>query len=160
MTKFKFHLGLLGIALACITGQSASAQDAVADNHAEPERRAAPGHGKETFVRENDTDHDGRVTSAEFTAARAAKYRTFDLDGDGKVSEADYVGEFAGRFSPDTKVPDGQLKQAHVRFGVLDTDKDGTLTLAEFNASGERMFKKLDSNGNGIIDVADASGSY
>jgi Ca2+-binding EF-hand superfamily protein len=161
MTKFKFPAGMLGIALAAAAGQMASAQEApaVAD-HGEPERRAAPGHGKNAFVGENDTDHDGSVTLAEFTAARGAKYRTFDLNGDGKVTEAEYVGEFSSRFANDAKVPEGQLKQAHVRFGVLDTDKDGNMTLAEFNASGERMFKKLDSNGDGVVDASDASGSY
>lgn len=160
MTKIKLHAGLaLALTLAASQGAFAQAAPAAA-NHGEPERRAAPGHGKGAFVRENDTDHDGRVTAAEFTAARAAKYRTFDLDGDGKVSEAEYVGEFAGRFGKDAKVPEGQLKQAHVRFGVLDTDKDANMTLAEFSKSGERMFEKLDSNGDGVVDAADVSGSY
>lgn len=156
---------LAGIALTCAVPQFAFAQDAAGTPaHGEPERRAAPGHGKDAFLRENDTDHDGRVTAAEFAAARAAKYRTFDLDGDGRVSEAEYVGEFSARFEKDAsgkpKLPEGQLKQAHVRFGVLDTDKDGNLSLAEFNASGERMFDRLDSNGDGVVDAADGSASY
>ncbi|PNU06653.1 EF-hand domain-containing protein [Novosphingobium guangzhouense] len=152
MTKTHFSTGIAALALALAASQGAAAQS-------NEERRAAPGHGKEAFLRENDSDHDGRVTAAEFTAARTAKYHTFDLDGDGKVSEAEYVGEFTARFK-DAKVPEGQLKQAHVRFGVLDTDKDGNLSLAEFNASGDRMFKKLDSNGDGVVDAADTSGSY
>ncbi|MEE4453294.1 EF-hand domain-containing protein [Novosphingobium resinovorum] len=159
MTKTLIYAGL---ALALASPQAAFAQDAAGDHagHTETERRVAPGHGKDAFVRENDTDHDGRVTAAEFAAARAAKYKTFDLDGDGKVSEAEYVGEFTARFGKDAAVPEGQLKQAHVRFGVLDTDKDGNLTLAEFNASGERMFEKLDTNGDGVVDAKDSSGSY
>lgn len=159
MTKIRL---IAGFVLALTASQGALAQSA--PQKAAEERRAAPGHGKEAFLRENDADHDGRVTAAEFAAARAAKYRTFDLDGDGKVSEADYVGEFTGRFSKDkpapAKVPEGQVKQAHVRFGVLDTDKDGNLTLEEFNASGERMFERLDTNGDGVVDAADTSGSY
>ena len=153
----KIYTGLASIALALVASQSAFAQDA---GHGEPERRAAPGHGKGAFIKENDTDNDGRVTAAEFTAARTAKYATFDLNADGKVTEAEYVGEFSARLGKGATVPEGQLKQAHVRFGVLDTDKDGNMTLAEFNASGDRMFKKLDSNGDGIVDVADTPGSY
>lgn len=125
---------------------------------------AGPGHGKQTFVTENDGNGDGRVTAEEFAAARARKYATFDLDGDGKVNEADYVGEFSARFGKAGKtpasVPAGQLKQAHVRFGVLDTDTDGSLTLAEFHASGERMFERLDSNGDGVVDAADTARSF
>lgn len=50
--------------------------------------------------------------------------------------------------------------QAHVRFAVLDSDKDGKMTLAEFNVSGDRMFKKLETNGDGVIGADDRSGSY
>lgn len=153
VTKTCLNTAIAALMLSLAAAPGAFAQSA-------EDRRAAPGHGKETFLGENDTDHDGRVTAAEFAAARAAKYRTFDLDGDGKVKEADYVGEFTGRFGKDAAVPEGQLKQAHVRFGVLDTDKDGNLTLAEFNASGERMFERLDTNGDGVVDKADTSGSY
>lgn len=156
MQHLKFYGPLLAIAFAGMAGSAALAQEASSQR----ERRASPGHGKDAFVRESDMDGDGRVTSAEFAAARAAKHRTFDLDGDGKVSEADYVGEFTGRMGKKAKIPEGQLKQAHVRFGVLDTDKDGNLTLAEFNASGERMFAKLDSNGDGVVDAKDTSKSY
>ncbi|HUD31014.1 MAG TPA: hypothetical protein VMQ93_19290 [Novosphingobium sp.] len=160
MTKTLVSAGLLLAAAALPAGHVAFAQAAAdAAAHGEPERRAAPGHGKSAFMTENDTDHDGKVTAAEFNAARTAKYHTFDLDHDGKVTEAEYVGEFSSRFK-DATVPEGQLKQAHVRFGVLDTDKDGNLTLAEFNASGQRMFEKLDSNGDGVVDAKDASGSY
>ena len=83
---------------------------------------------------------------------------TFDLNGDGKVTETEYVGEFTARMHHG--VPEGQLKQAHVRFGVLDTDKNGDLTLAEFNVSGERMFERLDTNGDGVVDAADTTKSY
>lgn len=152
----KIYAAIAGIALSLACTSVAQAQDAAPAQ----ERRAAPGHGKDAFVRENDTDKDGRVTAAEFAAARTAKYRTFDLDGDGKVSEAEYVGEFTARFGKDAKVPEGQLKQAHVRFGVLDTDKDGNLSLAEFSASGDRMFKKLDSNGDGAVDAKDTAEGY
>lgn len=153
----RIYASLAGIALALAASQGVSAQET---SHSEPERREAPGHGKSSFIKENDSDQDGHVTTAEFVAARTSKYRTFDLNGDGKVSEAEYVGEFSARLGTGTAVPEGQLKQAHVRFGVLDTDKDGNLTLAEFSASGDRMFKKLDSNGDGIVDAADTSGSY
>ncbi|NBB15354.1 hypothetical protein GVN21_08295 [Caulobacter sp. SLTY] len=34
-----------------------------------------------------------------------------------------------------------------------DTDKDGFISMAEHLAAGERGFKRMDANGNGVIDA-------
>lgn len=46
-----------------------------------------------------------------------------------------------------------QMRQAHVRFGVLDSDKDGKMTPAEFEASGLRAFAEQD--GEGVVTAAE-----
>ena len=48
-----------------------------------------------------------------------------------------------------------QLRQADVRFGVLDTDKSGGITPAEFEYSGWRMFVTHDTNKDGAVSAAD-----
>lgn len=159
MNTFKIALGSLALTLTF--APAAFAQDAAkTTDHAEHKKPAAPGHGKDGFISENDTNGDGRVSLAEFSTARAAKHRTFDLNGDGKVTEAEYVGEYTTRAGKDGPVPEGQVKQAHVRFGVLDTDKNADLTFAEFNVSGDRMFNRLDTNGDNFVDAADTNASY
>jgi Ca2+-binding EF-hand superfamily protein len=48
-----------------------------------------------------------------------------------------------------------QVRQADVRFGVLDSDKSGAITKSEFDYSGWRMFGVHDSNKDGVVSAAD-----
>ena len=48
-----------------------------------------------------------------------------------------------------------QMRQAKVRFGVLDTDKNGSISLEEFMATGLSMFKMHDRNQDGVVDEVD-----
>lgn len=43
-----------------------------------------------------------------------------------------------------------------MRLKALDTDKDGTVTLAEFVAPQEKRFGAIDKNNDGVIDAAEA----
>lgn len=127
--------------------------------------QAASGHGKTEFEETYDSNGDGKVTREEFSAERAKHFKTLDLNGDGKVDEAEYVGEYVARLDKElakdqTDLRERQIKQAHVRFGVLDTNKDAALSAAEFDASGDRMFSRLDTNGDGAVDAADTAKAY
>ncbi|MBP7704008.1 MAG: hypothetical protein KA105_01840 [Caulobacter sp.] len=126
--------------------------------------QAAP-HGQADFVRDYDTDKDGVVTKAEYEAIRVSRLKAMDVDGDGRVSETEYVGEYAARLEAELAastgtdkdaVRAGQMKQAHVRYGVMDSDKNGDLTAAEFNASGARAFASHDGDGDGVVKAGEA----
>lgn len=123
----------------------------------------AGGHGKNTFVETYDINKDGKVTREEFFTVRAKSFHALDLNHDGKVEEAEYVGEFTARLdkeAPSQDQRERQLKQAHVRFGVLDTDKNAILASAEFEASGARMFDRLDTSSDGVVDAKDTSTEF
>ena len=47
------------------------------------------------------------------------------------------------------------LKQAHVRFNILDNNKDQKMTLSEFQESGIKTFESFDKNKDGILDQQD-----
>lgn len=128
--------------------------------------QAAP-HGQPEFVRDYDTNKDGTVTLDEYNGVREARLKAMDTNGDGKVDEAEYVGEYTARLDAelaastdsdeDKKVTRRrQLDQAHVRFNVLDKDKDKDLTVAEYHASGERAFTSHDGNGDGVVKDGEA----
>ncbi len=128
---------------------------------------AAPHEGS-AFIRDYDANHDGQVTRAEFDAGRVARFRATDTNGDGWVSEDEYVAEYSGRLEQQLAASDRseekkaeerqrQIRQTHVRFGVLDKDKDGKMTQAEYDASGARAFAEQDDDKDGIITQADAA---
>ena len=128
---------------------------------------AAPHEGN-AFIHDYDADHDGKVTQAEFDAGRTARYKATDTNGDGWVSEAEYVAEYSTRLEEQLKSFDRgeekkieerqrQIRQTHVRFGVLDKDKDGKMSKAEYDASGARAFAEQDADKDGAITSADAS---
>ena len=127
---------------------------------------AAP-HEGQAFITDYDADKDGQVTQAEFDAGRTARFNATDANGDGWVSEDEYVAEYTGRLEKQMAAANlteekkaenrqRQLRQTHVRFGVLDTSKDKKMQKAEYDASGTRAFAEMDADKNGIIDAKDA----
>ena len=140
-----------------VTQQSTTPQPTAAAGPAAP----AGGHGLSAFIGGFDANRDGVVTRQEYDAVRTQRYTAADTDHDGVLGEDEYVAEFAGRLqqqyagrAQDDKYA-GSIKQAHVRFKILDTDHDGKLTLTEENAIAEKTFQRTDTNGDGKIDQAD-----
>lgn len=128
---------------------------------------AAPHEGS-AFIHDYDADQDGKVTRAEFDAGRVSRFRGTDTNGDGWLSEAEYVGEYRARLGKQLAASDRdeekkteerqrQMRQAKVRFGVLDKDKDGKMVQAEYDASGARAFAEQDADRDGTITMADVS---
>jgi hypothetical protein len=125
----------------------------------------AASHSSTTFMTEQDLNGDGKVLQAEFTLGRQVEFVRIDFNADGQLSEAEYLGEFEGRLMARlSKTADAekrkeelqrQMRQAKVRFGVLDADKSGSISLEEFQATGQRMFKLHDRNADGSVDEAD-----
>lgn len=125
---------------------------------------SAASHNRDTFIREQDQDGDGKVSKAEFEAGRAKQFARVDSNGDGGLSQDEYVGEFKTRlpalleaYPADRRDEQKarELRQADVRFGVLDTDKSGQITPAEFNRSGSMMFAHHDTNKDGFVGADD-----
>jgi hypothetical protein len=126
-----------------------------------PAERAAGGHEKINFLDFYDADGDASVPRAEFDSQRAKDFDRINSSHDGAVTESQYVDEFAVRLDRQLQAErQGQIKQAHVRFGVLDTNKDGHISREEFNASGRKMFDALDTNKDGVVDEKDGAEKY
>lgn len=126
----------------------------------------AASHARDTFIKEQDQNGDGVVSKDEFAATRAQQFAATDADKNGSLSQAEYVGEFKARLekklAASTQTAEKneeervrQLRQADVRFGVLDSDKSGAITRAEFDYSGWRMFNHHDTNNDGTVSAAD-----
>jgi Ca2+-binding EF-hand superfamily protein len=85
-----------------------------------------------------DTDHDGKISKAEFDAQSQAMFKRLDKNGDGKIEAAE--------------LPQRHWTQMGSRmFDKMDTNGDGKVTKAEFTAANDQLFQKLDVNGDGVI---------
>lgn len=125
----------------------------------------AASHSTTTFIAEQDLNGDGKVLLAEFKLGREVEFMRIDFNADGQLSEAEYLGEFEARLMQRIgKIADPekrreelqrQMRQAKVRFGVLDKDKSGGISLEEFMAAGLSMFTLHDRNKDGVVDEAD-----
>lgn len=126
----------------------------------------AASHARDTFIKEQDQNADGVVSKDEFAATRAIQFANTDSDKSGALSQPEYVAEFKARLekklaasdrTPEKKEEERvrQMRQTDVRFGVLDSDKSGAITKAEFDYSGWRMFTHHDTNNDGTVSAAD-----
>ncbi len=102
-----------------------------------------------------DTDHDGVLTSAEWTAAgwQAETFTALDLDGDGSFTKAEYR---AVRDEVKAGVTDARAKLA-----AADSNGDGAWSKEEWAAAGfdAENFAALDTNKNGSISKAEMRAS-
>lgn len=168
------RLVLLSSAVAvALAAQAASAQQAATPPQSAatpqksatpttvPAERAAGGHEKINFLDFYDVNGDAIVTEAEFTGQRSSDYKRIDADGNGSVNDAEYVGEFTVRLDRQLAAQrEGQIKQGHSRFKVLDKNKDGQITADEFDATGKNLFAAFDSNKDGVVDEKDKAENF
>ncbi len=144
-----------------VTGAKSETKSKAKEN-AKPKRVSkGGGHSKADFYNAYDADGDGNVSQEEYKKVRDAGFDARDPNSDEQVLVDEYVAEYEARLAQDlAEQRDRQLKQAYVRFGILDADKDGILTREEFQASGVRMFSRLDSNADGVVNEVDEKDAY
>ena len=104
-----------------------------------------------TFMRENpvlaalDTDHDGEISAVEI-ANSPTSLKRLDRNGDGSLT-------------PDELIPDQQAVQAATIMIRLDTNRDGVISRAEWEAEGDQalhaLFQGADRNHDGVVTQAE-----
>jgi len=118
--------------------------------------RMPSSHSLEGFIDINDLDGDQQVTAAEFKQIRRGIFDGTDTNKDGWVNSEEYTLEFTNRLDRLAKqVRTSQMKQAEVRYGVLNTNKDAGISLEEFSVSGTRIFNGWDLNNDDLVSAAD-----
>lgn len=95
---------------------------------------------------EADANGDGRVTRAEFLAARAAQFDRFDRNRDGVLTLVDSPPQFIAQFV-------GVDLPAMLQ--MFDANKDGQVTRAEFVGGPTPTFNAADTDKNSILDAAE-----
>lgn len=156
---------LIGAVLltACATQQPAAPVKQADASPATGPARPAGGHGREAFIGSYDLNRDGVVTREEYETVRLQRFKNADKNGDGKLSEDEYVAEFEGRlkeqYFQEGREPDDNytraIKQAHVRFALLDRNRDGFISMEEEREIMDKTWASADTNKDGKVDAND-----
>lgn len=105
-----------------------------------------------TLLAQYDTNGDGRLSSDEINAARAAEFTAGDSDSSGGLSLAELQAMQVKR----------QSDELSARFAVLDSDSSGAVSEAELQAMHPldsavtaAVFKLADSDSSGGLNLAE-----
>lgn len=137
----------------------------------------------QTMFARMDVNKDGKIDKADREARMAERFQKLDTDGSGEVSLAEMTAgreareakraermrmrAEAGKGEPGAHMggkgrggPGKGMRGGHgggMRGGMmrLDTNKDGALTLAEFEAGALERFKRQDTNNDGQVTQAE-----
>ncbi|MBV8188905.1 MAG: EF-hand domain-containing protein [Alphaproteobacteria bacterium] len=101
-----------------------------------------------------DTNKDGAVDRAEWKAGQEARFKQLDTNGDGKLTQEELFARTPA--DGNSVLPsDRQAQRQTTYFQLLDADKDGFVSLAEFMVQADRNFTRCDVNKDGRIDTAE-----
>ena len=100
-----------------------------------------------------DTNGDGWVDKAEWTAGQEARFKELDTNKDGKLTQDELFARTPA--VPGNVLPtDRQFERQSAFFQRMDTDKDGFVSKAEFMAQADRSFARCDLDKDGRINTA------
>jgi EF-hand domain pair/EF hand len=141
----------LSAAALLIAGPVLAAPD---DTVATPEKPARASNAVPRGLMRYDTNKDGVVDRAEWKAAQEARFKQLDANGDGKLTQDELFARTPA--TGNSVLPtDRQAQRQSTYFQLLDADKDGVVTFAEFMAQADRNFARCDLNKDGRIDTAE-----
>jgi EF hand len=95
-----------------------------------------------------DTDKDGKVSAAEYTAGAKTSFDKLDANADGKVTAAEMDSAYT---TSKPGVGAAKTQSSADRIKTLDTDMDGSLSASEHEAGSKAMFDQLDADKDGSL---------
>lgn len=119
-------------------------------------RRGGGGMGERMLARV-DTNGDGLISKAENRAMVEARFARMDADKDGTVEAGEGRKGWGKRGEGRAGKAKGMRGGRGGGAGMMmaDTNKDGAISKAEFDAQSAQRFAKLDTNKDGKIDATE-----
>jgi Ca2+-binding EF-hand superfamily protein len=113
-------------------------------------------HGEKGMARMEmmDTNSDGQLSRDEHAAGAKKMFETMDADKDGKVTVTEMETAYAQIAGKDAKKMKGKMS-ASEKIKMVDTNGDGVLTAEEHTSGATMMFDRMDSDKNGMVSTAE-----
>lgn len=108
------------------------------------------------LLAEYNANDDEQLTWAEYNNWRQSRFNKTDSNDNGTVDAEEYVYEFENRL--DERYEEGRkahVKQTKRRFTSLDKDESNAIEWNEYEASGDRIFARWDTNSDGNVNELD-----
>lgn len=120
-----------------------------------------PPNMAEAFIKQQDTDGDGKVSQAEALGPQEARFRELDADRDGSVTAEEFRASFEAQVPPETRQrmkERGLGEPSETFLKELDKNGNGKVDLSEAVQPSVEGFKRMDTDGDGFAtqDEADA----
>lgn len=91
----------------------------------------------------------GQISASEHAAQATKRFQAMDLNNDGRLTDA----EIDASHGAESMVWAKHRMSAAEKIAQLDADEDGALTRAEYASGSQKMFKRLDLNGDGTLSA-------
>jgi len=99
-----------------------------------------------------DTNKDGTVSSQEFQDFKGRNFAAADQNNDGFLNPEEFAALSKIKKEQRKKAMEmAKKKKAKKRFGEMDSDGDGKISKAEYDAKGAQGFNLMDLNKDGAL---------
>jgi Ca2+-binding EF-hand superfamily protein len=112
---------------------------------------ALAGPGGDKHFKMMDANGDGKISRAEHAAGAKQMFSQCDANRDGIVTAT----EMQAAATAQGEKPGKHDKTAAEKIKEIDQNADGQLTVAEHEAGTEKMFGKMDKDGDGFLSKAE-----
>jgi hypothetical protein len=112
----------------------------------------APGCERpQVTLKEAEGNADGGISADKHASTANKRFEMMDKDKNGKIT----VAEINSSHGAESIVWANHPETPAEKIRNLDSNRDGVLTLSEYSAGSQKMFRVLDVDGNGVLTPAE-----